>query len=73
MINESDKWDIRGNGIIENEWESYVIKKDNTFVAILTILGEKKKIRFAEKEWIGFDLNISENLKIKELLLKYSK
>ncbi|NUH86250.1 hypothetical protein HUN92_21630 [Bacillus firmus] len=72
MINESDKWDLEGKGIIENEWHSYQIKNDHTFVAVLTILGQKQTILFKKEEWIGFDVNVAANVKLQELLTKYS-
>ncbi|MEW4290654.1 hypothetical protein [Rossellomorea marisflavi] len=72
MINESDKWDIVGRGIIENEWQSFIIEKNNTFVAILTILSNKQAIHFKQHEWSGFEVNTHANGKLNDLLKKYS-
>lgn len=72
IINESDKWDVIGKGIIENEWQSYIIEKDNTFVAILTILNNKQAIHFKQHEWLGIEVNIHANGKLNALLKKYN-
>jgi hypothetical protein len=72
IINESDKWDSVGKGIIKNEWHSYINEKDNTFVAILTILRNKQTIEFKPDEWFGIDLNIHANEKLNALLKSYS-
>lgn len=70
IINELDKFDSVGKGIIKTEWQSYIIAKDNTFVAILTILGNKQAIQFKEHEWFGFEINVHANTKINDLLKK---
>lgn len=72
IINESDKWDSVGKGIIENEWQSYIIKEDSSFVVILTILGNKQAIQFRQHEWCGFEVNIHANDKLNALLKNYS-
>jgi hypothetical protein len=72
IINEFDKWDSVGKGIIENEWQSYIIEKDKTFVAILTILGSKQAIQFKQHEWFGVEVNIHANDQLNALLKNYS-
>lgn len=72
IINESDILDVKGKGIIENQWHSYIIQNENTFVAILTIRNKKKIIQFEHHEWFGFDINIHANEKINALLNELS-
>lgn len=72
IINESDKWDNVGKGIIENEWQSYILEEDNTFVAILTILSNKQVIQFKHYEWFGVEVNVHANYKLNALLKIYS-
>lgn len=71
IINESDKWDSVGKGIIENEWQSYIIEKNNTFVAILTISSKKLAIQFEQQEWLGVEVNIHVNEKLNALVKSY--
>ena len=71
IINESDNWDSVGKGIIENEWQSYILKEDNTFIAILTILNNKQVIQFKHHEWFGVEVNIHANDKLNDLLKIY--
>ncbi|KKD40886.1 hypothetical protein MHB66_18680 [Bacillus sp. FSL L8-0167] len=71
LINESDQWDIVGKGIIKNEWKSYVMDNEGTFVAELYILNNKKTLYFEKKEWFGAAVNIHDNKKLNELISVY--
>ncbi|MDF9611874.1 hypothetical protein P5763_07280 [Bacillus cereus] len=72
MINESDKWDSEGKGIIANEWQSFISEEDNSFIAFLTILNKEKAIKFKHCEWFGYEVNVHANAQLNELLKTYS-
>ncbi|PGZ90951.1 hypothetical protein [Bacillus sp. AFS029533] len=67
MINESDKINESGIGIIDNEWYSYLEDGGKTFVAVLIINGKEEKFYFKEKEWKSLDLNMFENKQLQNL------
>jgi hypothetical protein len=73
MINESDKSDVIGKGVINNYWVSYIEDLDNTFVAVLTINGKREEFRFIKEEWFGFNINMFENKKLQNLFNQLTK
>ncbi|MDQ0230928.1 hypothetical protein [Metabacillus malikii] len=73
LINESDKSDVVGKGIIDNEWQSYINKNDDSFVAILTILNKKQAVEFKVHEWLRVDVNIHANDKLNALIKSYTR
>lgn len=72
MINESGKYDSVGKGIIANEWKSFISEEDNSFIAFLTILNKEKVIKFKHCEWLGYEVNVHDNVQLNELLKTYS-
>ncbi|KRE48403.1 hypothetical protein [Paenibacillus sp. Soil724D2] len=68
MVNESDKYDYIGKGIINNEWKSQIKDNGDTFVAILTVNGREKYLNFEEYEWKTKNPNIYVKLRFGELL-----
>lgn len=71
MINESDKLNINGLGIIDNEWHSYLEENGNTFVAILKIKNKEEKLYFKKWEWKGININMFSNEQLQSLLKRF--
>ncbi|RBP04489.1 hypothetical protein [Rossellomorea aquimaris] len=66
MINQSDKWNPKGKGIIRNNWH-YSIQSNNTFLAKLRINGFDEVLLFNKTEWNNLNANMLGNSKLKEL------
>ena len=72
MINQSDKFNQNGRGIIDNEWHSYVEGGGNTFVAILKIRNQEEKLYFKEWEWKGLNINMFVNEQLQHLQRRFN-
>jgi hypothetical protein len=66
MINQADKWNPKGKGIIENNWH-YCLQDNNTFLAKLKINGNDEVLSFKKSEWKNLSANMLGNSKLKEL------
>ncbi|MEK4382284.1 hypothetical protein NSS70_10555 [Aeribacillus sp. FSL K6-2848] len=73
MINESDKWDPVGLGIIDNVWNSHLEDNGDTFVATLNIKGNKEKIYFKKDDWKSFNANMMANQQLQNLFNRFSR
>lgn len=71
MINESDKLNENGLGIIENEWYSYLEEDGKTFVAVLKINCQEEKFHFKEGEWKELNVNMFANEQLKKLQRRF--
>lgn len=72
MINESDKMNKNGLGIIDNEWYSYLEEDEKTFVAILKIMDNEEKFYFKEWEWKGLNINMFANEQLQRLQRRFN-
>lgn len=72
MINQTDKWNPIGKGIIENEWH-YRIQNNNTFIAKLSINGVDEILSFQRSEWRNLSVNMLGNPKLSELYIRLSR
>jgi hypothetical protein len=66
MINQADKWNPRGKGIIENHWY-YYLQDNNTFLVKLKINGVDEVLSFKKSEWKNLSANMLGNSKLKVL------
>lgn len=66
MINQADKYNPEGKGIIDNNWK-YHIQDNHTFLAEIKINGRNEILSFEKSEWWNLRANMLGNLKLKEL------
>ncbi|MRX72777.1 hypothetical protein GJU40_11535 [Bacillus lacus] len=66
MINQADKYNPEGKGIIDNNWH-YCLQDNHTFLVKLKINGINEVVSFEKLEWKNLSANMLVNIKLKEL------
>lgn len=72
MINDSERMNKKGLGIIDNKWHSYLEEGGDTFVAILKINNIEEKFFFKEWEWKDLNINMFANEQLQDLQKRFS-
>ncbi|KQL27508.1 hypothetical protein [Cytobacillus solani] len=72
MINEAEKDDINGKGIIKPEWYYYIDPSNEDFVILLEVRGFQEEITLKKSEWKSYQSNMLGNEKIKQLANRWS-
>ena len=72
MINESEKNDIIGKGIIKPEWYYYIDTENEDFVILLEIRGLQKEIKLKKVEWKSYSSNMLGNVQLQQLAKRWS-
>lgn len=72
MINESDKYDVVGKGIIDTTWRS-TITSDGCFHIHLKVNGHDDTITLTSEEWNSPSANHMGNAKLKEFAERFSQ
>jgi len=70
LINESDKYDVVGKGIIDNTWSSK-ITSDGCFHIYLKVNGNEEVITLLNGEWNDISVNHLAIEKLQKLLERF--
>lgn len=70
LINSSVKNESNGE-IISSQWKSHLEDEKNTFVATLKVNGKEELLYFSYDEWKAIDVDVLQNIKLKNLRNKF--
>lgn len=70
LINSSVK-NESNDEIISSQWKSHLEDEKNTFVATLKVNGKEELLYFSYDEWKAIDVDVLQNIKLKNLRNKF--